>query len=80
MSLNLDNPKDILITDNFPEVSLFNDVFSLEPPFMTPSQLDLVKMNSRLEHLSLEINTQSLRIEVERAKRQKMRASLKQLK
>ena len=39
-----------------------------------------LSLNSRLEHLSLEINTQSLRIEVERAKRQKMRASLKQLK
>jgi len=37
-------------------------------------------LNSRLEHLSLEINTQSLQIEVERAKRQKMRTSLKQLK
>ena len=80
MSLNLNNPEDILITDNFPEGPLFNDVFPVEPPFMIPTHLDLVTLNSRLEHLSLEVNTQSLWIEVERAKRHKMHLSIKQLK
>ena len=71
MSLNIDNPEDNLITDSFPEGSLFNDVFPLEPPFMTLLHSDITTINSRSKHLSLEINTQSLRIEVERAKRQK---------
>jgi len=76
----LNNPENMLLSDIFPKGSLTNDIFHLETPFVTPSYSDLVTVNSRLEHLSLEINTQSLRIEVERAKRQKLRASLKQFK
>jgi len=69
-----------LISDSFLEGSLLNDIFSLELPFLTHSHLDLVTLNSQLEYLSLEINTLSLWIETELAKRQKMRASFKQLK
>ena len=60
MNLNSDNQEDNLIFDSKPKGSLLNDIFPLKLPFMTPSHLNLVSLNSQLEHLSLEINTQSL--------------------
>ena len=45
---------------------IFPDVFPIEPPSLMTSLSDINVLSSRLEHLSLEVNTQSLRIEVER--------------
>ena len=69
-----------LIPDIFPEYFFLRDIFPMEPPHSMPFYLYLATQNSQLEHLSLDVNTQSLRIEVERAKRQKMRSMINQLK
>ena len=68
------------IPDIFPERSFPPDIFPMEPPCSMSSNLDLAILNSQLEHLSLTVNTQSLCIEVERVKCQKMRSTIKQLR
>jgi len=76
-----------MINDLFDDVD-FPNLFSAEPiiPNLTSAEDDLIKLlpselkaiNDKIEHLELALNTQSLRIEVERAKRQKLRVTMKQ--
>ena len=66
-----------LIDYDFP---LFNNEFPVDPPFLTPSLADLTASSNRLEGLQLDYSTQSLRIKVERAKRQKLGVNLKRIK
>ena len=76
----INNQEENVVNDIFLESPFLPDIFPMEPPRSKPSYLDLATLNSQMEHLSLTVNTQSLRIEVERAKRQKMRATIKQLR
>ena len=76
----INNQEENVIPDIFLESSFLRDIFPMEPPRSMPSYLDLATLNSQIEHLSLTVNTQSFRIEVERAKRQKMRSTIKQLR
>ena len=76
-----------MINDLFDDVD-FPNLFPAEPiiPNLTSAEDDLIKLlpselkaiNDRIEHLELALNTQSLRIEVERAKWQKLRVTMKQ--
>ena len=73
-------PMDPALPDLLPEGSLFDDIFPSENPSVTVTHPDIVALNSRLDHLSLETNTQALRIKVERAKRQRLSATVRQVK
>ena len=76
------------MTDDLFDGIDFPDLFITEPviPNITPTEEELIKIlpselkaiNARIEHLERALNTQSLRIEVERAKRQKLRIAMKQ--
>ena len=74
-SLN-DDPTlpDLLAEDTFVNDFRIDDI----PTTLTYS--DITEINRKLEHLSLETNTQGLRIEVEKAKRQRLQTSVRQLK
>jgi len=49
-------------------------------PTVTMAHPDIIALNRRLDLLSLETNTQGLRIAVERAKRQKLHATIRQVR
>jgi len=66
-----------LIKCEFPP---FPDNFPVDPPILTPSFADLTTLNTLLEGLRIDTHIQSLRIKVERAKRQRMRTTLKRVK
>ena len=68
------------LPDLLPEGSLFDNIFPSENPSVTITHPNIVAPNSRLDHLSLETNTWALRIEVEKAKRQRLHATVRQVK
>ena len=71
--------EDPTLPDLLPEDTLVNK-FRLDD-FATPLfQSDIVEINRKIEHLTLELNTQGLRLEIERAKRQRLLTSLRQIK
>ena len=76
----LDMPMEPSLPDLLPEGSLFNSIFPPENPSITSTQPDIVALSSRLDQLSLEAGTQSLRIELEKHKRQKLRTTIRQIK
>jgi len=49
------------------EMPLFPEVMPLVPPNICPVSDEITLLNSRLEHLSLDVHTQSLRVTIERA-------------
>ena len=71
--LNL--PTDPALPDLLPEGSLFDDIFHAEVPVIAITNPDIAALNYRLDHLS-----QALRIDVERAKRQKLSATVRRVK
>jgi len=73
-------PTDLVLPDLLPEGLLFDDIFHSDDPTIAITHPDIAALNYRLDHLSLETNTQALRIDVERAKLQKLRATVRQVK
>ena len=72
--------EDPILPDLLPEDPILNDLFRIDDfptPIMHP---DITEINRKLEHLTLETNTQGLRLAVERAKRQRLQASVRQVK
>jgi len=64
--------------NTFDVYELFNDPMFPDPvPY--PNN-DLIFINQRLEQLSVEVNTQNIKLELETIKRQRLRRSLKQAK
>ena len=66
-----------LIECGFP---LFPEEFPIDLPILTPSFANLTALSNQFEGLRLDVYIQSLRIEVELAKRQKLSANLKRVK
>ena len=71
---------DLMFPDLLPEDPMISNLLSKEMPQPLPSYHDIKSISDRLEHLELVANTHSLQLKVERIKRQKLRASLKQYK
>jgi len=71
---------DPTLPDLLHEGPLPDDLFQLNDLTATIVHPDLDALNRRLDHLSLETNTQGLRIAVERAKCQKLQASVRQVR
>jgi len=58
-------------------LSEFHPIF---PVPISPSNDDIMNLSKRLDHLTIDINTQNLTIELEKMKRRKLRQSVRQLK
>ena len=71
---------ELTLPDLLPEGSLFNETFLPENPSTIITHPEIVALNSRIDQFFLESNTQSLRIELEKHKRQKLRTTIKQVK
>ena len=77
---SLDFSMDPALPDLLPEGSLFDDLLYSDVPALTINHPDIATLNHRLDQLSLDSNTQSLRIDVEKAKRQKLSATVRRVK
>ena len=64
----------------FPENPDLLPLITENPVDMFPSHPDTLSLNSQLERLNLDVHTQSLRVVVEKAKRQKLRTKLRRIK
>ena len=64
--------------NNFDMDELLNDPLFLEPVLFLNT--NLIFISQRLEQLSVEVNTQNIKLELESLKRQRLRRSLKQAK
>jgi len=70
---------DPTLPDLLPEDTLLNE-FRLDD-FATPLfQSDIIEINRKIEQLTIDLNTQGLRLEIERVKRQRLQTSLRQIK
>ena len=67
----MNSSMDPVLPDLLPEGSLFDDLLHSDVPALATTHPDITTLNHRLDRLSLDTNTQSLRIDVEKAKRQK---------
>ena len=68
------------LPDLLHEEPMLNDLFQIDDLIAPVTHPDIVEINRRLDHLSLETNTQGLRIAVERAKRQRLQATIRQVR
>ena len=59
---------------------LLPKLFPIETVDLFPTFSDIAALNDQIAKLSIDLNTQALRIEIERTKRQKMRMILKRIK
>ena len=66
---------DLLPTDDF-----ISDLPYIKDPELVSLQQEISNINAKLERLTLDSNTPSLRVEVERVKRRRLQSSLKQVR
>ena len=71
---------DMPLPDLLAEDPLFDNILSLETPPLIATHPDIAVLNSKLDSLSLESNTQVPRIEVERVKRQMLRSYIRSIR
>lgn len=71
---------DPILPDFMPEIHMFGDplhVDDLTIPIIHP---EVAELSHKLEHLTIESNTQGLRLEIEKTKRQRLQSSVRQIK
>jgi len=59
---------------------LLNESHPISPVPISPSNDDIMNLSKRLDHLTIDMNTQNLTIELEKMKQRRLRRSFKQLK
>ena len=69
--------KDLTAPDLLPLDDFISDIPCIKDPKL---QQELANINAKIERLTLDSNTQSLRVEIERGKRRKLQSSLKQVR
>ena len=63
-----------------PEEPIYDEVFQIEDLLATLPHSDIIELKCRIDILTIDVNTQGLRLEVERSKRQRLQATVRQLK
>jgi len=62
------------------EEPIYDEVFQIEDLLTPVSHPDVIELKRKLDLLTVEINTQGLRLEVEKSKRQRLQATVRQLR
>jgi len=62
------------------EEPIYDDVFQIEDLLAPVPHLDILELKRKLDLMTIDINTQGLRLEVERSKRQRLQATVRQLR
>ena len=70
--------EDPTLPDLISEEPLPSDLFHIDNIVTPITHADVVALNQKLDNLSLEANTHGLRLAVERAKRQRLQATVRQ--
>ena len=68
-----------ILTD-FDDITIFPELLLIDPPNLCPTSNEITSLSFHLEMLPIEVQTQSLRVMIERAKRQKLETHIKKLK
>ena len=68
------------ILNEFDEMTFLSELVPLEPPNLCPISNEITSLNTQLERLSLDVRTQSFRVAIERAKRQKLGTLIRKVK
>jgi len=76
--LNLTN--DPVLPNLLPEEPIYDELFQLDDLMMPIPHSELTELNRKIELLTIDANTHGLRIEVERAKRQRAQMTIRQLR
>ena len=63
-----------------PEEPLYDEVFQIDDLLKPTFHPDVAELSRKIESLTIEINIQGLRLEIERTKRQRLQATVRQLK
>ena len=71
---------DPLLPDLVPEGPAYDSMINLDEFTMPMSHSELTDLTHKFESLNIDSNTHGLRIEIERTKRQKLRATIKKLR
>ena len=71
----MNSDSDLLITDA--KIPVLNDSLIFDPMDLFPSSNDMLSLSKQVDQLNLDLNTQYFKIELEKLKRQKLRATLK---
>jgi len=71
---------DPLLPELIPEEPVFENLFQLDDLMMTTPYPEISDLNRKFESLTIDANTHGLRIEVERAKRQRLQTTVKQMR
>ena len=77
-SINLSN--DPVLPDLLPEEPLFHELLQINDLTMPVFHPDIAELTRRLDNLTVEYNTQGLRLAVEKAKRQRLQTMVHQIK
>ena len=65
---------DPTLPDLVPEDPMFDDLFRVNDSMIPPVHPDVVELGRKLDSLTVETNTQGLRMEIEKVKRQRLQA------
>ena len=71
---------DPVLPDLLPEEPVYDQLFPLDDLMMFPPQPEITDLTRKFELLTVDANTHGLRIEIERSKRQRLQATVRQLR
>ena len=71
---------DPVLPDRLPEEPAYDELFPIDDLMMFTPQPEITDLTRKLELLTVDTNTHGLRIEIERSKRQRLQATMKQLR
>jgi len=71
---------DPVLPDLFPEEPVYDEIFQIDDLIMSTPQPEITDLSRKFELLTVDTNTHGLRIEIERSKRQRLQATIKQLR
>ena len=71
---------DPVLPDLIPEEPVYDELFQIDDLMMSTPHPEIIDLNRKFELLTVDANTHGLRMEVERAKRQRLQATVKQLR
>ena len=82
--MNYDNlinlTSDPILPDLVPEEPIYDEIFKIDDLLMPIPHPDIAELSRKIDLLTVEANTQGLRLEVEKVKRQRLQATVRQLK
>jgi len=71
---------DLTLPDLLPEEPIYDDLFTINDLTIPTPHPDIAELNRKIESLTVDINTQGLRLEIERTKRQRLQSTVRQMK